>query len=86
MESQTRRHLFGKGGRACLLSAQTQPQNHIVRIGGSQDRPLKFNETLLRECWLGGSEAIRNDDDKFLAAGGILDRIVEIKTAELEKL
>ena len=29
---------------------------------------------------------IRNDDDKFLAAGGILDRIVEIKTAELEKL
>ncbi len=33
-----------------------------------------------------GSEAIRQDDDKFLAAGGVLDRLVEVKEAELEKL
>ena len=72
-------------GHVCYLHKPSRRTISYASVAAKTD-PLKFNETLLRECWLGGSEAIRNDDDKFLAAGGILERIVEIKTAELEKL
>lgn len=72
-------------GHICYLRKPTRKAISYASMAGKSD-PLKFNETLLRECWLGGSEAIRKDDDKFLAAGGVLDRIVEVKQAELEKL
>ena len=72
-------------GHVCYLRKPTRRDLSFASSAGKKD-PLKFNETLLRDCWLGGSEAIRKDDDKFLAAGGLLDRIVEVKEAELEKL
>lgn len=72
-------------GHVCYLRKPGRKTISYASVAGKAD-PLKFNETLLRECWLGGSEAIRTDDDKFLAAGGVLDRLVEVKEAELEKL
>ena len=39
-----------------------------------------------RDCWLGGSEAIRRDDDKFMGASGLLEKIIPDAEAELEKL
>lgn len=72
-------------GHVGYLHKPSRKTISYASVAGKTD-PLKFNETLLRECWLGGSEAIRKDDDKFLAAGGVLDRIVEVKEAELEKL
>nr|DAR27476.1 MAG TPA: hypothetical protein [Caudoviricetes sp.] len=72
-------------GHVCYLR---KPDRKIISYASTAGKvdPLKFNEALLRQCWLGGSEAIRTDDDKFLAASGVLDKIVEIKEAELEKL
>lgn len=52
----------------------------------SKDNPLKFNEVILNECWLGGDEEIRTNDDLFLSVSGKLSEIIEIKEAELEKL
>lgn len=52
----------------------------------SKDNPLKFNEVILNECWLGGDEEIRTSDDLFLSVSGKLSEIIEIKEAELEKL
>ncbi len=72
-------------GHVCYLHKPSRRTISYASVAAKTD-PLKFNETLMRECWLGGNDAIRNDDDKFLAAGGVLDRVVEIKTAELEKL
>lgn len=72
-------------GHVCYLHKPSRKTISYASVAGKTD-PLKFNETLLRECWLGGSEAIRKDDDKFLAAGGVLDQIVEVKEADLEKL
>ena len=62
-------------------------RKHIsaATVAGKVD-PLKFNETLLRECWLGGSEEIRKDDDMFMSASGVLDQLLDVKEAELEKL
>lgn len=72
-------------GRVCYLRKPTRRDLSFASSAGKKD-PLKFNETLLRDCWLGGSEAIRRDDDKFMGASGVLDKIIPDAEAELEKL
>lgn len=72
-------------GHVCYLRKPTRRDLSFASSAGKKD-PLKFNETLLRNCWLGGSEAIRRDDDKFMGASGVLDKIIPDAEAELEKL
>lgn len=48
--------------------------------------PLKFNEILLGNCWLGGDEEIKTNDSYFLAASSKIAEIIQVKEAELEKL
>ena len=48
--------------------------------------PLKFNEVVLNNCWLGGDEEIKTDDALFLAASTKLPDLIQIKEATLEKL
>ena len=72
-------------GHVCYLRKPTRRDLSFASGAGKKD-PLKFNETLLRDCWLGGSEAIRRDDDKFMGASGVLDKIIPDAEAELEKL
>ena len=52
----------------------------------SKSDPLKFNEVILNECWLGGDETIRTDDSKFLGLSGVLTQLIEVKEAEIKKL
>jgi len=54
-------------------------------VGGTKD-PIKFNEILLKGCWLGGSSDIQTDDELFFAAGSKLAEIIQVKEAELVKL
>lgn len=56
----------------------------VATIGGND--PIRANEILLENCWLGGDESIKTDDDKFFGVSGQLANIVEIKQAELKKL
>ena len=72
-------------GHVCYLRKPTRRDLSFASSAGKKD-PMKFNETLLRDCWLGGSEAIRRDDDKFMGASGVLDKIIPDAEAELEKL
>ena len=48
--------------------------------------PLKFNEVILENCWLGGDEEIKTDDTLFLAVSSKLPDLIQIKEATLEKL
>ena len=48
--------------------------------------PLRFNEVILENCWLGGDEEIKTDDALFLAASSKLPDLIQIKEATLEKL
>ncbi|MCD8041442.1 MAG: hypothetical protein LUH10_00100 [Tannerellaceae bacterium] len=72
-------------GHVCYLRKPNRRAISYATVAGKTD-PLKFNETLMRECWLGGSEEVRTNDDMFMAACGVLDKIIELKQAELEKL
>ena len=48
--------------------------------------PMKFNEAILTNCWLGGDEEIKTDDALFLWASSKLGELIQIKEASLEKL
>jgi hypothetical protein len=52
---------------------------------GTKD-PMKFNEVILANCWLGGDEELKTNDDYFLAVSGTLSQLIIVKEAELVKL
>lgn len=47
---------------------------------------IRSNEILLENCWLGGDETIKTDNAKFFGISGVLDELIEIKSANLKKL
>lgn len=47
--------------------------------------PMKFNEVILKNCWIAGDDEIMTDDSLFLAASSKLDQVIEFKKAELVK-
>lgn len=51
-----------------------------------QDNPLAFAEVILNQCFLGGHEEVKTDDDYFLGASSQLEGLMEVKSAELKKL
>lgn len=52
---------------------------------GTKD-PMKFNEVILTNCWLGGDDELKTNDDYFLAVSGTLSQLIIVKEAELVKL
>lgn len=70
------------GGHICYLKPPDRKILSYASVAGKSD-PLKFNETILGSCFIGGSEAIKKDDELFLGAGAILPSIIQVKEAEL---
>jgi hypothetical protein len=52
----------------------------------SGDDPFKFNETVLRNSWLGGDMDIINDDNLFFGASDQLDKVIERAESTIKKL
>lgn len=52
---------------------------------GSKD-PMKYNEILLKNVWLGGDEELLTDDAMFLGVSAQLAELIEVKEATLKKL
>ncbi len=52
----------------------------------AQTNPLGFAEVILENCWLGGDEIIKTNDDYFMAASGVIDELIEIKQAAIKKI
>lgn len=65
-----------------------KPDRKVLSFAGAAGakEPMKFNEAILRNCWLGGDMDIQNNDDYFLAASSIIQELIVIKEATLEKL
>ena len=47
--------------------------------------PMKFNDAILKNCWLGGDLEMQTNDSYFLAVSSKLDQVIEFKKAELVK-
>jgi hypothetical protein len=72
-------------GHICYLKSPDRKTLSYASSLGMKD-PLKFNEIILENCFLGGSEEIKTDDGLFLGASGKISELIEVKEAELEKL
>lgn len=51
-----------------------------------QSDPMKFNELVLRNCWLDGSGVLQDKDEYFFAVVAQLNVLIEVKDAEIKKL
>lgn len=74
-----------ESGEKCYLR-QPNRKDLSAATASSKKDPMKFNESILNNCWLAGDDAIRTNDQLFLAAAQELDQILDFKTATVKKL
>lgn len=72
-------------GRVCYLRKPNRRELSYASMAGKSD-PMKFNETILQQCWLDGDEEIKTEDELFLGVSAQVAQLVEVKEAELKKL
>jgi hypothetical protein len=51
-----------------------------------QNDPMKFNETLATNCWLGGDAEMQTNDDYFLSACQKFGELVQVGEASIKEL
>lgn len=73
-----------EGSAGYLRKPDRDTMKAVASIGSSD--PVRSNEVLLENCWLGGDESIKTDDAKFFGVSATLAELVEVKAAELKKL
>lgn len=72
-------------GKKAYLKKPDRRVLGAAAVVGKSD-PMKYNEVLLSNCWLGGDEEIKTDDALFLGVSAKLADLIEVKEAELKKL
>lgn len=73
------------GGHVAYLKTPDRKAIAYASSVGTKD-PLKFNEIILNNCFVGGSEEIKTDDTLFISVCKVLPDLIEIKEAELVNL
>lgn len=73
------------GDSACYLHNPDRATLKAVAAVGMSD-PIRSNEVLLENCWLGGDESVKTDDSKFMGVSPVLAEIIQVKEATLKKL
>lgn len=65
-----------------------KPDRNTIKAVSSigQSDSIRSIEILLENCWLGGDEDIKTDDDKFFGVSQELAKLINFKQAELKKL
>lgn len=63
-----------------------KPDRTIMSFLASLTDMMKWNESLMENCFIGGSEIFKKDDDFFLSACKKLDELVNFGEVELKKI
>lgn len=77
--------LIEVGDKAAYLRKPNRKDLGHASTVGKKD-PMKFNESILNNCWLSGDSEIKTDDNLFLGACNVLDDIIEFAQAGIKKL
>ena len=72
-------------GHICYVKKPDRKTLGYASVAG-KDNPLKFNEVILANCFVGGSEEIKTNDELFLGASSVLVELIQVKEAELVNL
>lgn len=73
-------------GKKCYLRTPTRKVLEFCQMASKNGSQIKYNETLLNQCWLGGDPIIKNNDAYFISIGYQLMDLIEIKESKLEKI
>ena len=73
------------GDKSCILRKPNRKEMSFAAASAATD-PLKYNEVILKACWLAGDMEIQTNDDLFLSISPKLSELIELKEAELVKL
>lgn len=73
------------GEKSCYLKKPTRKALSYAATAGVTD-PLKYNEIILKDCWLAGDDEIQTDNGLFLSVSNRLPELVEMVEVELVKL
>lgn len=71
------------GHEAFLRKPDRKTMKYVAQVGND---PIRANEVLLENCWLGGDECIKTDDELFFGVSAKLTEIIKVKEAEISKL
>jgi len=71
--------------KSCIVKLADRKTLSFASASGTKD-PMKFNEMILRGCWLGGDKEILENDNYFISVGQKIAELVQFKKATLEKL
>jgi hypothetical protein len=71
--------------KSCFLK---RPDRKILSYANTVagNDPMKFNEILLENCFIGGDEEIKTNDAYFMGVSSKLGELIQIEVGELEKL
>lgn len=78
-------YLYETDGKKCYLRAADRKTISAAAVIGHGDM-IKYNEVVLKNCWLGGDEEIQTEDKYFLGVSQILSELINIKEGALKKL
>lgn len=71
--------------KRCILKKPARKTLSFATSVATKD-PIKFNEILLKDCWVAGDEEIKTNDKYFLAASAKLSEVLEVAEASIVKL
>ena len=69
--------------KSCVLH---RPTRKDLSYASAVKDPIKMSEVMLNALWVAGDEEIKEDDSLFLAAIQKMQKILEVKEAEIKKL
>lgn len=69
---------------AIVRSPQRNELSYAAKVGAND--PMKYNEFMLKTCWLAGDEEIQTKDSYFIGACSQLEKLIQIQESSLEEL
>lgn len=76
---------IGTAEKVCYLKKPGRNELSMASVVAGED-PYKWNEVILENCWLGGDEEIKSNDDLFLAVSRQLQELVKVQQSYIKKL
>lgn len=74
-------------GKEGFFRKPTRQEISYASIASNQMKDvMKYSETLMNSCWLGGDRDILDKDEYFIGAMGVIEALAEVKTGEVKKL
>lgn len=77
-------YLITVEGHSCIIRKPNRKD--LSYVSAVQSAPFQMAETLFNQLWVEGDEAIRTDDDLFLAATAKVGELLKVKEAEIKEL